>query len=94
MAARCYVCGKEIEEERADICDVCEEAIRAEALGKQRQVAKDALRGRGEQTLRRQSSKEQQGVAPTPDDVGGKKPHHFRSMAEYLRYLKKKGGAT
>lgn len=56
------------------ICKACEEQIRAEIVG-----AKE-----GE---RRESQKVTKGEEYRP--TGGKTPRHFRSLAEYLDYLKK-----
>lgn len=70
----CHVCGKPLEPGEDFICKACEEQIRAEILG-----AKE-----GE---RREAQKVTKGEE-YPSRVE-KTPRHFRSLAEYLDYLKK-----
>jgi len=92
MSTKCRVCGRPMEEGRGDICEVCQENIRAEAMGRQRRIAKDAPKGAGKLGVRavRGAVKDEKPL-PTPhDEEGEKKPHHFKSMAEYLAYLKEK----
>jgi len=94
MSTKCRVCGRLMEEGRGDICEVCQESIRAEAMGRQRRIAKDAPKGKGAGKLSvraEQSAVKRKQPLPTPhDEEGEKKPHHFKSMAEYLQYLKGK----
>jgi hypothetical protein len=73
------------------ICRVCEENIRAEAAGKHRRQAKDTFR-------------ETSAFGPSPHDAAEsdeksdteemadkeKRPRDFKSMAEYLEYLKRR----
>ncbi|MCJ7663905.1 MAG: hypothetical protein MUO24_06655 [Desulfobacterales bacterium] len=90
MSTYCRVCGKPMEEGRGDICEVCQESIRAEAMGRQRRIAKDAPKGAGKLSARDRRIVKDKKSLPTPhDEEGEKKPHHFKSMAEYLEYLKK-----
>jgi len=92
MSTNCRVCGRLMEEGRGDICEVCQENIRAEAMGRQRRIAKNAPKGAGKQGVRagRGAAKEKQPLPMPHDEEGEKKPHHFKSMAEYLAYLKEK----
>ena len=96
MSTYCRVCGRPMEEGQGNICEVCQESIRAEALGKQRRIVKNAPKGAGKPRVRRgQRAVEEEGEPlkplPTPHaEEGEKKPHHFKSMAEYLEYLKGK----
>jgi len=83
------MCGRAMEGE-GDICEACQEIIRAEALGRQRKVAKEA-----QKELEKLSVREKKGPAVkrsvlSPKEEKNKKPHHFKSMAEYLRYLREK----
>jgi hypothetical protein len=92
MSTYCRVCGRPMEEGQGNICEVCQESIRAEALGKQRKIVKNAPKGVGKPRVRpgRGAVKGEKPL-PTPHHVEGeKKPHHFKSMAEYLEYLKGK----
>ena len=80
-----------MEEGQGNICAVCQESIRAEALGKQRKGVKDAPKGAGKPRIRRGGGAATEGKPlPTPHEEEEKKPHHFKSMAEYLEYLKGK----
>jgi hypothetical protein len=91
MSTYCRVCGKPMEEGQGDICEVCQEGIRAEAMGRQRRIAKDAPRGEGKLRVRPgQGVKDKKSLPQPHDEEGEKKPHHFKSMAEYLEYLKGK----
>ena len=91
MSTYCQVCGKSMEEGQGDICEVCQESIRAEALGRHRGLAKDAHKASGK--LRGGAGrgvKDKKSLREPHDQEGEKKPHHFKSMAEYLEYLKGK----
>jgi len=92
MARYCRVCGRSIEGDD-DFCEACKESIRAEALGKQRKIAKEALAERGKSGGRdtREGMKENESTSSSHPEETQKKPHHFKSMAEYLEYLKKEG---
>jgi len=92
MARYCRVCGRSIEGDD-DFCEACKESIRAEALGKQRKIAKETPREGGKVGVRdtREGMKDKEPLPPSQHDVAAKKPHHFKSMAEYLEYLKKEG---
>jgi hypothetical protein len=83
-----------MEEGQGNICAVCQESIRAEALGKQRRIVKNAPKGGGKPRAQAQAGRgATKGGKPLPtphDEEGEKKPHHFKSMAEYLAYLKGK----
>jgi broad-specificity NMP kinase len=74
-----------------DICEVCQENIRAEAMGRQKKIAREAspkatqLRVRG-----RKGAKGKTSLPQTQSVQEEKKPRDFKSMAEYLDYLKKK----
>ena len=89
MASYCRVCGRSIEGER-DICEACKENIRAEAMGRHRKIAKQTPAEAG----KRGDSKGEEDTQDltTPHDEEEKKPHHFKSMAEYLEYIKEKEG--
>jgi len=92
MSTYCRVCGRPMEEGQGNICEVCQESIRAEALGKQRKIVKNAPKGAGKPRVRPGGGAiKGEKPLPTPHHVEGeKKPHHFKSMAEYLEYLKGK----
>jgi predicted nucleic acid-binding Zn ribbon protein len=92
MSTYCRVCGKPMEEGQGNICEVCQENIRAEALGKQRRIVKNASKGGGKPRVHAgRGAIEEENPRPTiRDEEGEKKPHHFKSMAEYLAYLKGK----
>lgn len=92
MARYCRVCGRSIEGDD-DFCEACKENIRAEALGKQRKIAKEAPTERGKSGGRdtREGMKENESPSSPHLEETQKKPHHFKSMAEYLEYLKKEG---
>ena len=91
MPTYCRVCGKPMEEGQGEICEVCQQSIRAEALGRQSKIAKAAPTDKGKLKVRASRKVKDKGSLPRPQDEGGeKKPHHFKSMAEYLEYLKGK----
>lgn len=91
MSTYCRVCGKPMEERQGDICEVCQEGIRAEAMGRQRRIAKDAPKGAGKLRVRASQRVRDETPLPQPHhEEDEKKPHHFKSMAEYLEYLKGK----
>jgi broad-specificity NMP kinase len=74
-----------------DICEVCQENIRAEAMGRQKKIARETspkatqLRIRGRKVAKGKTS-----LLQTQSGQDEKKPRDFKSMAEYLDYLKKK----
>jgi len=90
MSKYCKICGKEMQA-GGDICRACEEAIRAEATGRQRKGAQlfhkpsDRVGIRDRKEIRKGA---EQSGAEEEDTV--KKPRDFKSMAEYLEYLKGK----
>jgi hypothetical protein len=93
MSTYCRVCGRPMEEGRGNICEVCQESIRAEALGKHKRIVKNAPKGAGKPRVRGGGGGAVKGGKPLPmphDEEGEKKPHHFKTMAEYLEYLKRK----
>ena len=84
------MCGRPMEE-GGDICEVCQESIRAEAMGRQRRIAKEVPRETGKLRIRERKGEKEKTSPLGPQEEGGeKKPHHFKSMAEYLEYLKRK----
>jgi hypothetical protein len=90
MPTSCRICGRPVEE-GGDICEICQESIRAEAMGRQRRIAKEAPGEAGKLRLREKKEVIDKTSPLAPhDEEGEKKPHHFKSMAEYLEYLKKK----
>lgn len=91
MASYCRLCGKQIAE-GGDMCEACKENIRAEAMGKHRKVAKQIPQEGGKLGMHHRKETEDNQSLPTPQDEEDKKPRHFKSMAEYLKYLKEKGG--
>lgn len=90
MASYCRVCGKSTR--GGDICEACKENIRAEAMGRQRKIAKQVPTEAGKKVMHDRKEREDNKVLSTPQDEEDKKPHHFKSMADYLKYLKEKGG--
>ena len=90
MTRYCRVCGRRIEGDD-DFCEACKESIRAEALGKQRKIAKEVPTEKGKLGERdtREGMKDKESPRPAHHEEAQKKPHHFKSMAEYLEYLKK-----
>jgi hypothetical protein len=86
MPTYCRVCGKPMEEGQGDICEVCQQNIRAEAMGRHKGIAKDAPRGAGKPGR----LKGKKNLPQPQEQEEEKKPHHFKSMAEYLAYLKGK----
>ena len=78
-------------EEGGDICDVCKENIRAEAMGKQRKISQEAPKEAARLRMRgRKKVKDKESPATAHKEDTEKKPHHFKSMADYLAYLKDK----
>ncbi len=94
MSTYCRVCGKPMEEGQGDICEVCQQSIRAEAMGRHKKIAKDAPQGAGKLGKLKGSVGQRlkdKKTLPQPQEQGEeKKPHHFKSMAEYLEYVKGK----
>ena len=92
MSTYCQMCGKPVDGQ-GNICESCKEGVRAEAMGKHRKIAKQTPKEAGKVGVRdRQGVQDQQSPATPQDEEEVKKPHHFKSMAEYLEYLKGKGG--
>jgi hypothetical protein len=92
MASYCRLCGKQIEE-GGDMCEACKENIRAEAMGRHRKIAKQIPKGAGKPGMHDKKGIEDNQSLTTPqNEEEEKKPHHFKSMAEYLEYLKGKEG--
>jgi hypothetical protein len=75
------------------ICETCKENIRAEAMGRQRKIAKQTpTEARKGSKHNRKGREDNQSATALHDDGENRKPHHFKSMAEYLKYLKDKEG--
>jgi hypothetical protein len=91
MATYCRSCGRLMKGED-NICEACKENIRAEAMGRQRKIAKQAPKEAGERDMHDRKGIENNQTLTTSQDEEDKKPHHFKSMAEYLKYLKGKEG--
>ena len=91
MASYCRTCGRSIEE-GGDICEACKENIRAEAMGRHRKVAKQTPTKAEKRGMSDRKGEEDNQTLTTPHDEEDKKPHHFKSMADYLKYLKGKEG--
>ena len=90
MSTNCRTCGKPMEG-RGDICEACKENIRAEAMGRQRKIAKQIPKEAGKLGVRDRKEVKDKASMPTSQiDEEEKKPHHFKSMAEYREYLKRK----
>jgi hypothetical protein len=91
MASYCRLCGKQIKE-GGDMCEACKENIRAEAMGRHRKIAKQIPKEVRKQGMHdnRKEIEDNQSLATPQDEEEEKKPHHFKSMAEYLEYLKGK----
>lgn len=90
MSEFCSVCGKPLQEGEGLICKACQQQIQAEALGKKEEIARNAeraIRGLGGRTHPRTAKR-----GPTlPERKDGEKgPRDFRSLAEYLDYLRGK----
>jgi hypothetical protein len=92
MATYCRSCGRPMKGEN-NICEACKENIRAEAMGRQRKIAKKIPKEAGKQGMHdRRVIEDNQSLTTPQDEEEEKKPHHFKSMAEYLEYLKGKEG--
>lgn len=92
MPRRCLMCGRTMDRE-GDFCETCKENIRAEALGKQKKIAKEVPKEGGKVGMRdKEGVNDKEPLSPSQHEGAHKKPHHFKSMAEYLEYLKKGGG--
>lgn len=91
MTSYCQSCGRPMKGEDR-ICEACKENIRAEAMGKQRKIAKQAPKEAGKRSMHDRKGKEDNQTLTTPQDEEDKKPHHFKNMADYLKYLKGKEG--
>jgi hypothetical protein len=92
MSKYCSICGKPTGKE-GNICEACQDNIRAEATGKYRKTAKET-----KGTLERSRISERESAKVEKDssiseqgEEEGKKSHHFKTMAEYLEYLRRKG---
>jgi hypothetical protein len=77
-----------------NICEACKENIRAEAMGRHRKIAKQIPNEAGKQGMHdnRKEIENNHSLTTPQDEEEEKKPHHFKSMAEYLEYLKGKEG--
>ena len=92
MSTKCLMCGRPLEG-RGDICEACKEGVRAEAMGKHKKIAKQAPEKTGKPGKHDKKGREDSQSLTTPqEEEEVKKPHHFKSMAEYLEYLKGKEG--
>jgi hypothetical protein len=91
MSTYCRTCGRPIKGE-GTICEACKENIRAEAMGRQRKIAKQAPTKLGKPNIYETKEHEDTQALTPPQDEEDKKPHHFKSMAEYLEYIKEKEG--
>ena len=92
MSTHCRACGR-LMEGQGDICEACKENIRAEAMGKHRRVAKQTPKEAGKLDMGDKKRVKNKKSSSTPqDEEAEKNPHHFKSMAEYLEYLKGKRG--
>ena len=90
MSTYCRTCGRPMEG-RSDICEACKENIRAEAMGRQRRIAKQAPKEAGKAGVRdKKEVKDKESFPPSHNTEEEKKTHHFKSMAEYREYLKRK----
>lgn len=87
MRGYCSLCAKPMEGE-GDICGACQERIRAEAMGRQRGTAQEAHKGSEKLNVPEKKVDKVKKDLRVPQEVEEKKPHHFKSMAEYLDYLK------
>ncbi|MBW2038968.1 MAG: hypothetical protein JRI46_05130 [Deltaproteobacteria bacterium] len=91
MSKYCRICGRPMKKE-GDICEACQESIRAEAMGRQRRVAKEAQKELDRLSVQqRKGAKTKEDLFVPKEEEEEKRPHHFKSMAEYLEYLKEKG---
>ena len=92
MSTKCLMCGRPLEG-RGDICEACKEGVRAEAMGKHRKIAKQNPTETAKPGAGNRKGVKDDDSLPTPhEEDEEKKPHHFKSMAEYLEYLKGKEG--
>ena len=87
MPTYCHICGKPMEG-GGDICEACQENIRAEAVGRHTRIQREAAKDNKKVSLPK--GKKAPARAPALPEEEEKGPHHFKSMAEYLEYLKKK----
>jgi hypothetical protein len=90
MTSYCRSCGRPIKGED-NICEACKESIRAEAMGKQKKIAKQSPKEAGKLGVTNSKGvKNKKSFLPSQDEETEKSPRHFKSMAEYLEYLKGK----
>jgi hypothetical protein len=75
-----------------DICEVCQENIRAEAVGRHKKIAREVPQKAAQVRIRERKGVKKDTTSPPPphSEEEEKKPRDFKSMAEYLDYLKKK----
>jgi hypothetical protein len=88
MPTFCHICGKPMREGGGDICEACQENIRAEAVGRHTRIQREAAKDNKKVSLPK--GKQAPTIVPAVPDGEEKGPHDFKSMAEYLAYLKKK----
>jgi hypothetical protein len=92
MTSYCQSCGRPMKGEDR-ICEACKENIRAEAMGRQRKIVKQTPKEAGKRGMHDRKGEEDNQTLTTPqEEEEDKKPHHFKSMADYLKYLKGKEG--
>jgi hypothetical protein len=87
MTTRCQICGKPMDGP-GTICQACQENIRAEAVGRHKKIAREATKEKKKAGLLK--GKKAPEMAPAINEGEEKEPHDFKSMAEYLEYLKTK----
>ena len=87
MSTKCLMCGRPLGGQ-GDICESCKEGVRAEAMGKHRKIAKQTPK----EAANRKVVKDDDSLPTPQEEDKEKKPHHFKSMTEYLKYLKGKEG--
>ena len=75
-------------EGEGDICQSCKESIRAEALGRQVKSAKETKKESDKMSVRVKNAEIKKSFQAPEQAEEEKKSHHFKSMAEYLEYLK------
>ena len=92
MTSYCQSCGKPMKGEDR-ICEACKENIRAEAMGRHKKIARHIPKGAEKLGMHDKKGIEDNQSLTTPqNEEEEKKPRHFKSMAEYLEYLKGKEG--
>jgi hypothetical protein len=88
MKRYCIICGKSMDGE-GDICQACKENIRAEAMGRKMKNSKEVKKESDKISVRgKDADIKKSSQVPEQAEEEEKKSHHFKSMAEYLEYLK------